>query len=143
MTIASPLVVRDRDQFSDMKLKGSTRGDWPHIRSRAMIVYPQQNPVRGELLKVQQNLKARMGHYFDRHPEVRPEQFFFEAIGREMERRESLDFGSRRQRVSRAAWQSGSTADDLRIHAWLVGRLLKLNRRRPNFWRRVAAFVGF
>jgi hypothetical protein len=107
-----------------------------------MFIIPQPNPTLAERRKRQQNLKARIGHYLDRHPEVPPDQFFLEAVGHEIDRCEGCGQSTRRQTVDRVARRPRPTTEDVRLHAWLADRLVIVTRRRRSFWRRLATFLG-
>jgi hypothetical protein len=87
-------------------------------------------------------LDERHRRYFDRHPEVSPEQFLLQALRREIHLREQCPTGdgdgSRRRIVQEAPVQSAARApvraEDIRVHAWLRQRLAKLHHERYGLW---------
>jgi hypothetical protein len=69
-------------------------------------------------------MAERVRWYFVRHPEVVPEDFLLDAVGRELARREGLGPNSW------SANRSRLTEEDIRLHAWLNERLTALHRER-------------
>ncbi len=80
-------------------------------------------------------LAERVRGYFRRHPDVAPEKFLVDAVGRELRRREGFETGSR------SAGRSSPTAEDIRIHVWLSERLAALHRERHGFGSRMRRFL--
>jgi hypothetical protein len=75
-------------------------------------------------------LAARVGRYFDRHPEVNREQFLVDAVRKEIDRREQREGGTGLAHPDR----SELSAEDIRIHTWLTERLEAVSRERRGFW---------
>ncbi len=74
-------------------------------------------------------LATRLRHYFDQHPQVSREDFFLDAIQKEMDSR-ALNI------------PLPLTDEDRRIHAWLNERLSLLPRQRHRWWAKVRRFLG-
>jgi hypothetical protein len=75
-------------------------------------------------------LAGRVRRYFRRHPDVAPEKFLVDAVGRELRRREGWE----------AAGRTPLTEEDIRIHVWLNQRLAALHRERHGFGARIRRF---
>jgi hypothetical protein len=76
-------------------------------------------------------LAERARHYFARHPEVSPQEFLLDALGRELILREGPGTSPW------PAYRPPLTEEDLRIHALLDERLAALHRERHGLWSRV------
>jgi hypothetical protein len=84
----------------------------------------------------------RVDDYFSHHPEVSRQEFLLNALGREIHFREQRETRYRpglihpeRQRIG--GWPSVRpplSAEDIRIHTWLVERLAKVNYERHGLW---------
>jgi hypothetical protein len=93
-------------------------------------------------------LAERVRHYFEQHPEVSREEFLLEALGREMQLRERWGIGAgtgsaRRERQTASLRSTGRpplTAEDFRIHAWLLERLAAVNYERHGLWPKLRRF---
>jgi hypothetical protein len=84
-------------------------------------------------------LTERVHHYFDRHPELSREEFVLKAVQHELDTVEREEnYGMRRSPSS----PSFPTAQDIRIHAWLNGRLMKLHRERSSLWARLCGLFS-
>jgi len=94
-------------------------------------------------------LAERVRHYFDQHPEVSREEFLVEAVRREMYHREhnEIKAGSGPARRESRDSNFGSTnrsplsAEDIRVHAWLMERLAVLHHERHGLWPRLRRFL--
>jgi hypothetical protein len=96
------------------------------------------------------HLAERVRHYLDQHPEVSRQEFFLEALRREIhfrEQKESVDDLRRTYQESQAAYRRFNirrrvTAEDIRVHAWLNERLAVLDYERHGLWPRVRRFLS-
>ncbi len=79
-------------------------------------------------------MAERVRRYFVRHPDVAPEEFLRDAVGRELARREGSGASPR------PAHRPTLTEEDIRIHTWLNERLAVLHRERHGLWPRVRRF---
>jgi hypothetical protein len=94
-------------------------------------------------------LAERVRHYLDQHPEVSREEFLLEAVQREIHFREQKETRHRPEpeRQERRGTGLGSSArprlsaEDIRIHAWLIERLAVLHHERHGLWPRLRRFL--
>jgi len=114
--------------------------------------YHRDPPFGPNALPLAKQLAERLSHYFDRHPEVSREEFFLEAVRREIhfcEQREA-------RRKSIALRRSGEVTDDerpaagrmrsaeeIRIQAALAQRLAVFHYERHGIWPRVRRFFNW
>lgn len=81
--------------------------------------------------------------YFVQHPEVEPREFVLQAVENEIVSREGQE--SKRRRFARAnrPWRDAAerpTAEDVRIHAWLQNRLMRLHQERSGLRAKMHRF---
>jgi hypothetical protein len=85
-------------------------------------------------------LAGRVGHFFDRHPEVARQEFLLDAVQRE------IDF-CERQETKRGAEKQHSTARptlnaaDVNRQAELAARLAAMHYQRHGLWPRLRRFL--
>lgn len=114
----------------------------------ALDSMPRRWPGSGRTPHSPGQLARRLRGYFARHPEVSREQFLLHALQQEIDSRErGSQGGTYRRPRARPAWRDDDrrplTAEDIRIHAWLNGRLARLpRRRRRGFWSRLRRFLS-
>ena len=77
----------------------------------------------------------RVRQYFDRHLEVSREEFLVEAVRRE------IDFREQRETENAAGPAPTLTAEDIRIHAWLLERLALVNYEQHGLWPKLRRFL--
>jgi hypothetical protein len=94
-------------------------------------------------------LAERVRYYFDRHPEASREEFLLEAIRREIhfrEQREKRNRGENQEAgrfsIARPAGgarlkRASTSAEAIRLHAWLNERLAVLHYERHGLWPRL------
>jgi hypothetical protein len=90
-------------------------------------------------------LAERVRHYFDQHPELGHEKFLLEDIRRginfrEQPASENQAVPARREdeRINRwSAARRPLSAEDIRIHAWLIERLAAIHYERYGLWPRL------
>ena len=80
-------------------------------------------------------LAERVRHYLARHPDVSPEEFLLDALGREVTLREGPDTSPG------AASRPPLTEEDIRLHVWLNERLAALHRERHGLWQKIRRFL--
>jgi hypothetical protein len=95
------------------------------------------------------DLAERVRHYLAQHPELGRERFLLEAIQREIDFREKREtangaWHTRLEGEGIKKWSSARPplcAEDIRLHAWLSGRLAILNYERHGLWPRFRRFL--
>ncbi len=80
-------------------------------------------------------LANRVRQYLARHPEVSPEEFALDAVGRELALREGPGTSPR------PTDRPPLTEEDIRLHAWLNERLAALHREKHGLWPRIRRFL--
>ncbi len=87
----------------------------------------------------------RINNYFDHHPEVSKREFLREAVEREIQFRERMMTENvightQRECEGANAWLSISERE-LRIHAWLIDRLMLLQEEKRGIWYKLRRFL--
>jgi len=94
-------------------------------------------------------LAERVRHFFDQHPEVAREEFLLEAVRREIHFREQRETGNgagtvRRGGEGTSRWSIARpplSAEDIRIHAWLIERMAVVDYERQGLWPKLRRFL--
>jgi hypothetical protein len=94
-------------------------------------------------------LVERVRHYFDQHPELTREKFLLAAVRREIDFREQRETGNGAGPARRAGeganrWSTVRpplSAEDIRIHAWLIERLAVVHYERHGLWPKLRRFL--
>jgi hypothetical protein len=94
-------------------------------------------------------LAERVHQYFDRHPEASRKEFLLDAVRREIHFREQRDTGhgaglARRGSQGASRWSTARpqlSAEDIRIHVWLIERLAVLHDERHRRWLKLPRFL--
>jgi hypothetical protein len=91
----------------------------------------------------------RLRHAFDQHPEVFREEFLPEAVRRAIRLGEQWGTGNgagpvRREGQGTGRWSTARpprSAEDIRVHAWLLERLAAHHYERNGLWPRLRRFL--
>jgi hypothetical protein len=123
--------------------------------------------IRGEMLMVPANpndripsdgfdpvppvnrLAERLRHAFDQHPEVFREECLREAVRRDIRLRGQSETENgagiaRREGQGTGRWftaRPAPSAEDIRVHAWLLERLAVLHYERHGLWPKLRRFL--
>ncbi len=87
-------------------------------------------PAASHALPPGGRLAGRVRRYFARHPDVSPQEFLWDAVIRELRRREGPGEGPR------PAGRPPLTEEDVRFHVWLNQRLEALDYEWHGLWPR-------
>jgi hypothetical protein len=90
-------------------------------------------------------LAQRVDDYFSQHPDVSRQEFLLEALQREIRFREQrearngagLGHGEAQWSTGWSHARSPLSAEDTRIHRWLVERLARVDYERHGLWPRL------
>ncbi|MGA2255293.1 MAG: hypothetical protein ABSG53_11575 [Thermoguttaceae bacterium] len=116
-----------------------------------MVTFNQENripPPEYSLAAPVSRLVERVRHYFDQHPDVTRNEFFLDAVQREIRFREQKELRNRAGTENR---EGGGTnrrcmnrpvlsAEDIRMHALLAERLAVLHHERHGLWPKFRRF---
>jgi hypothetical protein len=94
-------------------------------------------------------LVERVRRYFDQHPELARGKFLPAAVPREIDVREQRETdngagSARREGEGANQWSTARpplSAEDIRIHAWLIERLAVVHYERHGLWPKLRRFL--